>query len=41
MFCGCLTGHKDGFSEPDIVTHGIGECCWDWALGWMKVDSRG
>lgn len=31
MFCGCLLGMKEGFLEPDLVSHGLGECCAEWA----------
>lgn len=32
MFCDCLLGKKGGFTLPDITTHGIGECCKDFAM---------
>lgn len=38
MFCSCLLGHKPGFAAPGLVTHGIGDCCRNWAMdsGWLE-----
>jgi len=31
MFCNALLGYKEGFSEPGLVTSGIGDCCAEFA----------
>lgn len=37
MFCDCLLGHKDGFDCPSMVSHGIGECCAEFAISWHSI----
>jgi len=38
MFCNCLLGTKPGFMTPGQITHGIGECCMDFAVNvWSKM----
>jgi len=41
MFCLSLQGYKDGFHEPGLSTHGIGECCREFAEEWMKLPKGG
>lgn len=37
MFCNCRLGHKHGFTEPNQTSHGIGECCTDFAIEWWTI----
>lgn len=36
MFCSCLLGLKPGFTAPGLVSHGIGDCCQEWAREQMR-----
>lgn len=37
MFCNALLGIKEGFTEPNQITHAIGECCREFALSWWRI----
>lgn len=37
MFCDCLLGHSEGFTEPGLISHGIGECCKEFAREWWGI----
>lgn len=34
MFCDCLLGYKAGFLDPGLTTHGLGDCCKEFAKSW-------